>query len=103
MDADSTPGWATGPDCFENEAQRRAFEDRRTMPIVELHEAYYYGELHLLALAIRDFRESSKILFAEQLTELEEDLLRLIHACDRRATYAGFPIPDAMKDGRQTH
>jgi len=43
------------------------------------------------------------MLFAGPLKELEADIIRLIHACDRMATYAAFPIPDAMKDGRSTH
>ncbi|BCA55323.1 hypothetical protein W02_24630 [Nitrospira sp. KM1] len=103
MDADSTPGWATGPDCFENEEQQRAAEDRRTRPIEELRQAYYYGELHLLAHAIRDFRRAYKMLFASELREFEEDLLHLIHLCEQKATYdACISVPEYAKKDR-TH
>ncbi|BCA55344.1 hypothetical protein W02_24840 [Nitrospira sp. KM1] len=77
-DTDSNiPGWATGPDCFESEAQREHVETQHWCQGDGRFAAYENGDLHVLAQAIAEFRAVHRSIFTKELQELHAYLAAL--------------------------
>jgi len=62
VDDNTIPGWATGPDGFENDTQRRAVEHQRDIDADDMIAAYCLGDLHTLANTVEAFQQSHRLL-----------------------------------------
>ena len=92
MDEESIPPWATGPDCFESDAQRRDVEMDRAGEADRLIHAYCLGDLHTLANAVEKFQQSHRLLYREELRALHHQLTGIILFIDRWGYAKEFPM-----------
>ncbi|BCA56679.1 hypothetical protein W02_38190 [Nitrospira sp. KM1] len=103
MEDDCIPPYATGPDCFENDEQRREAKVNQWCAWEGTMPAYELGSLHMLAHAIERFRAAHPLPFRNELLALSEDLARVVNWIDQGSYSPHFPLQPHLRNGRSTH
>lgn len=101
-DDDKTPAWATGPDCFENDAHRKDVELDRWHAADNTIHAYEQGHLHTLANALEEFQAHHRLLFKEEVDGLHGKLLEVINFLDAGSYPPQFPLNRKVRHSRHS-